>query len=118
MPGDVRRKFTPGGTVVEVRNFSNKCNGMTYDADLNLLVCEHVTSSSCASAPTVSREMLAQHFEGKELNSPNDVCVRSDGAIYFSDPWYGRMPGFGTQRERRSASRVSIESRPAAASPS
>jgi gluconolactonase len=45
MPGDVRRKYTPDGTVVEVRNFSNKCNGMTYDADLNLLVCEHVTSS-------------------------------------------------------------------------
>src|SRR4029077_5707740 len=44
MPGDVRRKYTPDGTVVEVRNFSNKCNGMTYDADLNLLVCEHVTS--------------------------------------------------------------------------
>ena len=38
MPGDVRRKYTPDGTVVEVRNFSNKCNGMTYDADLNLLV--------------------------------------------------------------------------------
>ncbi len=51
MPGDVRRKYTPDGTVVEVRNFSNKCNGMTYDADLNLLVCEHVTSCARAGEP-------------------------------------------------------------------
>jgi len=101
MPGDVRRKYTPDGTVVEVRNFSNKCNGMTYDADLNLLVCEHVTSSLVREGRDGSREIIAQEFEGEELNSPNDVCVHSSGAIYFSDPWYGRMPGFGHPRTRR-----------------
>ena len=47
------------------------------------------------------REVLASHFEGKELNSPNDVCMRSDGAIYFSDPWYGRMPVYGVERPRQ-----------------
>ena len=46
------------------------------------------------------REVLASHYEGQELNSPNDVCVKSDGSIWFSDPWYGRMPGFGLERER------------------
>ena len=45
--------------------------------------------------------VLASHFEGKELNSPNDVCVRSDGSIYFSDPWYGRMPVYGVERPRQ-----------------
>ena len=45
--------------------------------------------------------MLASHFEGKELNSPNDVCVHSDGSIYFSDPWYGRMPVYGVERPRQ-----------------
>ncbi len=100
MPGDVRRKYTPDGTVVEVMRPSNKCNGMTYDADLNLLVCEHVTSSLVREAPDGTRETVASHFEGVELNSPNDVCVRSDGSIYFSDPWYGRMPVFGEERER------------------
>jgi gluconolactonase len=92
MPGDVRRKYTPDGTVVEVRNFSNKCNGMTYDADLNLLVCEHVTSSLVRESTDGTREIIAQEFEGEELNSPNDVLVHSSGAIYFSDPWYGRFP--------------------------
>ena len=102
MPGDVRRKYTPAdGSVVEVRNFSNKCNGMTYDADLNLLVCEHVTSSLVKESPDGTREIIAQEFEGEELNSPNDVCVHSSGAIYFSDPWYGRFPGFGHPRKRR-----------------
>ena len=101
MPGDVRRKYTPDGTVVEVRNFSHKCNGMTYDADLNLLVCEHVTSSLVRETPQGAREIIAQEFEGEELNSPNDVTVHSSGAIYFSDPWYGRFPGFGHPRKRR-----------------
>ena len=79
---------------------SNKCNGMTYDADLNLVVCEHVTSSLIRENTDGTREVLASHFEGKELNSPNDVVVGSDGSVYFSDPWFGRMPGFGLERER------------------
>jgi gluconolactonase len=102
MPGDVRRKVTLDGTVTEVRKPAFKCNGMTLDADLNLLVCEHVTSMLVRERPgsDAEREILAYHFEGKYLNSPNDVCVRSDGTIYFSDPWYGRFPGFGIERER------------------
>ena len=100
MPADIRRKYTPDGTVVEVANPSNKCNGMTYDAAHNLIVCEHVTSSLIKETPDGGREVVASHFEGKELNSPNDVCVRSDGSIYFSDPWYGRMPVFGLERDR------------------
>jgi gluconolactonase len=100
MPADVRRRYTPDGSVVEVMKPSNKCNGMTYDADLNLLVCEHSTSTVVRERPDGTRETIASHFEGKELNSPNDVVVRSDGSIYFSDPWYGRMPVFGEERER------------------
>ena len=100
MPGDVRRKYTPDGAVVEVLRPARKCNGMTYDADLNLLVCEHVSSSLVRERPDGVRETLAYHWQGKYLNSPNDVCVRSDGSIYFSDPWYGRFPGFGIERER------------------
>ena len=37
--------------------------------------------------------VLASHYEGKELNSPNDIIVRSDGAVFFTDPVYGRMEG-------------------------
>jgi gluconolactonase len=100
MPGDVRRKWSEAGGVEEVMRPSNKCNGLTFDADLNLLVCEHVTSSLVRERPDGVRETLAFHWQGKYLNSPNDVCVRSDGSIYFSDPWYGRFAGFGVERER------------------
>ena len=100
MPGDVRRRWDEAGGVREVMRPSNKCNGMTYDADLNLVICEHATSSLVRLRPDGRREVLASHFEGQELNSPNDVCVRSDGSIYFTDPWFGRMPGFGVERPR------------------
>ena len=98
MPGDVRRQWDAGSGVVEVRRPANKCNGMTYDAELNLLVCEHATSSVARFASGGTREVLCSHFEGKELNSPNDICVKSDGAIYFTDPTYGRKPHFGVER--------------------
>ena len=101
MPADVRRRWDARGGVKEVRRPSNKCNGMTYDADLNLIVCEHATSTLVRETPDGRREVLASHFEGQELNSPNDVCVHSSGAIYFSDPWYGRMPVFGVERPRQ-----------------
>jgi len=98
MPGDVRRKWTEAGGIEEVMRPSNKCNGMTYDADLNLLVCEHSTSSVVREYPDGRRETIATHYQGKELNSPNDIIVKSDGSIYFSDPGYGRFPGFGVER--------------------
>jgi gluconolactonase len=100
MPGDVRRRWSEAEGLTEVNRPANKCNGMTYDAELNRLVCEHSTSSLIRERPDGTREIIASHFEGKELNSPNDVVVKSDGSIYFSDPWYGRMPVFGVERPR------------------
>ena len=101
MPADVRRRWDARRGVVEVRRPSNKCNGMTYDAELNLIVCEHATSSLIRERQDGRRDVLASHFEKQELNSPNDVCVHSSGAIYFSDPWYGRMPVYGVERPRQ-----------------
>lgn len=99
MPADTRRRLDRSG-VREVMRPSNKANGLTYDADLNLLACEHATSSLVRFRPDGSRQVLASHFEGRELNSPNDLCVHSSGAIYFTDPWYGRMPVYGVERTR------------------
>jgi gluconolactonase len=101
MPGDVRRRWSEADGVEEVMRPSNKCNGMVYDAHGNLLVCEHVTSSLVREYPDGRRETIASHYQGKELNSPNDVITKSDGSIYFSDPWYGRMPVFGEERPKQ-----------------
>jgi gluconolactonase len=103
MPGDVRRRWDAETGVTEVANPSNKGNGMTFDLDGRLVVCEHVTSSVVRMDPDgtgANREVIASHYGDKELNAPNDVVVKSDGAIYFSDPTYGRMPGFGIEREQ------------------
>ena len=103
MPGDVRRRWDEANGVTEVANPSNKGNGMTWDNEGRLIVCEHVTSSVVRMEPDgtgAGREVLASHYDGKELNSPNDVVVKRDGAIYFTDPTYGRMPGFGIEREQ------------------
>jgi gluconolactonase len=103
MPGDVRRRWDAENGVTEVANPSNKGNGMTFDLDGRLIVCEHVTSSVVRMDPDGTgsgREVIASHYGDRELNAPNDVVVKSDGAIYFSDPTYGRMPGFGIEREQ------------------
>ncbi|MDD5015252.1 MAG: isochorismatase family protein [Atribacterota bacterium] len=101
MPGDMRRKWSAKDGIIEVMKPSNKCNGMTYDSNGNLIICEHVTSSVIREFPDgKKRETIASHYKGKELNSPNDVIVSNDGSIYFTDPPFGRVPVFGLERDR------------------
>lgn len=84
-----------------VRENSKMANGNTYDRNGRLISCEHATSRvSRMDLETGAYEVLVSHYEGRELNSPNDVVVRSDGRIYFTDPDYGRLPGNGIPRER------------------
>jgi gluconolactonase len=100
MPGDVRRRWSAAEGVREVRRPSNKCNGMTYDAEGNLYVCEHATSRVVKETPSGEIVVVASRWQGRALNSPNDIVLRSDNTIYFSDPTYGRMPVFGVERNQ------------------
>jgi gluconolactonase len=77
-----------GARVVARPNYIG--NGMIYAANGDLVVCEHVTSSVVRIRPNGDRSIVAFHYGGTYLNSPNDVVERSDGSIYFSDPNYGR----------------------------
>lgn len=77
-----------GVTLVARPNYIG--NGMVLDRDGELLVCEHVTSSVVRTRADGSRELVAWHYRGIYLNSPNDVVTRSDGTVYFTDPDYGR----------------------------
>jgi gluconolactonase len=65
-------------------------NGTVYEPDGSLLVCEQVTSTLTRFRPSGERQVVAFHYQGKYLNSPNDVVTTSGGSIYFSDPNYGR----------------------------
>ncbi len=98
MPGDHLRKWTPGGGVTTFRKPCAQSNGLAWGRDGSLLVCEHATSRLTRTAPDGTTTVVASHYRGRELNSPNDVVVRSDGAIYFTDPTYGRAEYYGNPR--------------------
>jgi gluconolactonase len=97
---DRRRRWHPREGVDVVCEPSNKCNGMTLDNDGNLIVCEHVTSSVVREHRGGRRETIAGRYDGKELNSPNDVVVARDGSVLFTDPTFGRWPGLGLERDQ------------------
>ncbi len=100
MPGNRMHRRDAGGTIDVFREPSNKANGNTLDGQGRLVTCEHATSRVTRTEPDGSITVLATHYDGKELNSPNDIVVAADGAIYFTDPTYGRMEFYGVAREQ------------------
>lgn len=90
--------------VTVFRQPSHKANGNTLDLQGRILTCEHATSRVVRQEPDGSLSVLASHYDGVELNSPNDIVVKSDGAIYFTDPNFGRRPTrFGVPRAQQQA---------------
>jgi gluconolactonase len=67
-------------------------NGLTLDRQGQLLAAEHGGRRVTRVADNGTRTVLAEQFQGKQLNSPNDIVVKSDGCIYFTDPPYGVQP--------------------------
>lgn len=80
---------------------SAMANGLTLDRQLRLIACHHATSRVTRTELDGSVVVLASHWQDKELNSPNDVVVRSDGTVYFTDPPYGRRKPNGVPRPQQ-----------------
>ncbi len=84
---DKRMKYVPGQGVSVFKEPTNRANGLTRDREGRLIACEHdsrrVTRQELDGGITV----IANSFQGRRLNRPNDVVVKSDGGIYFTDPW-------------------------------
>lgn len=99
MPGNIIRRWSAEDGVSTFRQPSNMANGLAYDRSGRLIVCEHSTSRVTRTEPDGSETVLATHYDGRELNSPNDVVVTRAGAIYFTDPTYGRVEYYGLPRE-------------------
>lgn len=82
-------KWSLDGTVTLFRDKLAGTNGMMFDARGQLIVCEFRTGRAVASlAPDGSVTTLVSKFEGKPLNSPNDLWIDATGGIYFTDPFY------------------------------
>jgi gluconolactonase len=77
------------GMVGEFRAPAGYTNGHTVDRQGRLISCEHGNRQVTRTEPDGSITVLASHYDGKRLNSPNDVVERSDGSVWFTDPSYG-----------------------------
>ena len=99
IPANRMFRWSDAGGVAVFREPSNMTNGNTYDQQGRMLSCEHATSRVTRTEADGSVTVLASHYEGKELNSPNDIVVRNDGTVWFTDPTYGRADRTGVVRE-------------------
>lgn len=86
-------RLTHDGTVRVLRERTGAANGQTFDADERIVFCEQNGRRVSRMARDGSQvETLVEEFEGKRLNSPNDIVSRSNGRLFFTDPPYGAPP--------------------------
>jgi gluconolactonase len=85
-------KYTPGQTATVAMEKTNEANGMTRDLQGRLVSAEHLTRRVTRYEPDGSLTVIAKGFQGKRLLRPNDVIVKSDGSIYFTDPGGNAAP--------------------------
>jgi gluconolactonase len=86
------------GSVSTFRQPSNNANGHTVDRQGRLVSCEHLARRVTRTEHDGSITVIADRFNGKRLNSPNDVVVKSDGSIWFTDPSYGILMDYEGDR--------------------
>ncbi|MEG3903069.1 SMP-30/gluconolactonase/LRE family protein [Microcoleus sp. B4-C5] len=89
IPANIIYKFGSNQQVEVFRRPSGKANGNTLDKENRLLTGEHENRRVSRTEKDGKVITLADRYEGKRLNSPNDLVVKSDGSIYFTDPSYG-----------------------------
>ena len=120
-PNDRIMKWDVDGKLSTFLQPAGRANGMFFDARGNLVACADEKTELWSIAPDGTHTVLAREYEGKKLNGPNDVWVRSDGSLYFTDPFYRRpwwdydQPPQGTAQvyflsaDRKSLTRVTTD---------
>ena len=87
-----RMKHTPGGDTTVDQEPTNRANGLTRDLQGRLVSAEHDSRRVARQEADGSVTVIASSFQGRRLNRPNDVVVKSDGSIYFTDPYTSPLP--------------------------
>ena len=98
--GDTLYHWSAFDGVSEFRKPSGMANGNTWDREGRLLSCEHAASCVSRTDSNGNREVLASHYNGLELNSPNDIVVTRNGNVFFTDPNSGRGARYGVERKQ------------------
>lgn len=102
IPNNRILRWIPGAGISTFRSPSNYANGNTRDRQGRLITCEHGTRRVTRTEHDGSITVIVDRYEGKRLNSPNDVVVTADGSIWFTDPHYGIVTdyeGFRAEQE-------------------
>ena len=94
IPNNRIMRWSPDTGISIYREPANYTNGHTRDLQGRLISCEHGSRRVTRTEHDGTITVIADRFEGKRLNSPNDVVVKSDGSIWFSDPHYGIMTNY------------------------
>jgi len=89
IPANELKQWTRAKGVESFRKPTNNTNGNTLDRQGNLISAEHTAHRISRTLPDGKVETVVEQFEGKDLNSPNDVVIAKDGAYWFTDPDYG-----------------------------
>jgi len=89
IPANKIYRWTPDSGVAVFHEPSGNSNGLALDNNGKLLMAQHGNRRLARLEDTGKETVLASHYDGKKLNSPNDIAVKSDGAIFFTDPPYG-----------------------------
>jgi gluconolactonase len=94
IPNNRMLRWIPGHGVDVFRADSRYANGNTRDREGRLVTCEHGSRTVTRTELDGTITVIADSYDGKRLNSPNDVVVKSDGTIWFTDPTYGIMSDY------------------------
>ena len=91
--GSRLRCWHPNKGLSVLREPTGMANGNAYDPEGRIVSCEHLYSRVTRREHDGTQSVIADNFEGTELNSPADLAIRSDGMIFFGDPVFGRIRG-------------------------
>jgi gluconolactonase len=89
VPANLILQWNPGSKPIDFRKDSNGANGNTFDQQGRLYTCESVTRRVIRTGGDSAPHVLAEKWEGKRLNAPNDIVVSRSGHAYFTDPAFG-----------------------------
>jgi gluconolactonase len=111
IPPEHLMRWDEGGGLSTFREVSHGTNGNTLDRQGRLISCEHTSRRVTCTEADGTITVLVDRFEGKRFNSPNDVVVKSDGTIWFTDPPYGLPKGEPRELDKNYVFRLDPETK-------